>query len=53
MASALDLKLDDEDMTRLRPIVEDLLAVGQKLRRTYAGGIGPSGHSERSTQQPE
>ncbi len=32
MADELDLKLDDEDLARLRPMVADLLAVGRHLR---------------------
>lgn len=33
MAHELDLKLDEEDLARLRPMVDDLLAVGRNLRR--------------------
>ncbi len=33
MADELHLKLDDEDLARLRPMVADLLAVGRRLRR--------------------
>ena len=32
MANELGLKLDDEDLARLRPMVADLLAVGRRLR---------------------
>ena len=32
-AVELDLKLDDDDLTRLRPMVADLLEVGRRLRR--------------------
>ena len=32
MADELELKLGDEDLTRLRPMVADLLAVGRRLR---------------------
>ena len=33
MAHERDLRLDEEDLARLRPMVEDLLAVGRGLRR--------------------
>lgn len=33
MARERDLRLDEEDLARLRPMVEDLLAVGRGLRR--------------------
>ena len=39
MAREHDLRLDEEDLARLRPMVEDLLAVGRSLRRR--------GHEER------
>ena len=32
MADELELKLGDEDLARLRPMVADLLAVGRRLR---------------------
>jgi hypothetical protein len=50
MADALDLPLDDEDLTRLRPMVEDLLAVGRRLRANQQGRIGRSG--PRADQSP-
>jgi hypothetical protein len=50
MASVLDIQLQVEDLTRLRPMVEDLLAVGQRLRRTHSDGIGRTGHRELPTQ---
>lgn len=49
MARALDLSLDDEDIIRLRPMVEDLLEVGRRLRRTQGAGMprsGPVQHRE-------
>jgi len=33
MARERDLRLDEEDLARLRPMVEDLLVVGRRLRR--------------------
>jgi len=42
MASELDLKLDDEDLARLRPMVEDLLAVGRGLRDRHHGERPPA-----------
>ena len=42
MAGELDLKLDDEDLTRLRPMVEDLLNVGERLRRKYQSPLPAS-----------
>jgi hypothetical protein len=44
MASERDLRLDEEDLARLRPMVEDLLAVGRHLRR--------EGHEERPRPRP-
>ena len=32
MADELELKLDEEDLARLRPMVADLLTVGRRLR---------------------
>jgi hypothetical protein len=32
LALALDLPLDDEDLTRLRPMVDDLISVARRLR---------------------
>jgi hypothetical protein len=34
----LNLKLDDEDLARLRPMVADLLDVGRRLRLTVQKG---------------
>jgi hypothetical protein len=42
MAVALDLPLSDEDLARLRPMVEDLMAVGRRLRENQPGEIGRS-----------
>ena len=35
-ARALDLPLDDDELASLRPMVEDLLAVAQRLRHYQA-----------------
>jgi hypothetical protein len=40
MAHALDLPLDSEDLTRLRPMVDDLIAVARGLRHYQSGGMG-------------
>jgi hypothetical protein len=40
MALALDLPLGDEDLERLRPMVEDLTAVGRRLREQQPASIG-------------
>ena len=45
MAADLDLKLDAEDLSRLRPMVADLLAVGRRLRRVD--------RNERQSAPPE
>jgi len=39
MASSLELDLNAEELARLRPMVQDLLQVGQRLRRDYAPRI--------------
>ena len=39
MASSLELDLDAQELARLRPMVQDLLEVGQRLRRDYAPRI--------------
>jgi len=39
MALALDLSLDDESLTRLRPMVNDLISVARRLR-SYPPDIG-------------
>jgi hypothetical protein len=44
MAVALDLPLDDDDLARLRPMVEDLMAVGRRLREQQPGSIGRPDH---------
>ena len=37
MADEFDLKLDDDDLARLQPLVADLLAVGRRLRLKARG----------------
>ena len=44
MLAALHLELADEELTRLLPMVRDLLAVAQKLRHEQPGGIDPAAH---------
>ena len=44
MAHERDLRLDEEDLARLRPMVADLLAVGRRLRR--------DAQEERTRPQP-
>ena len=39
MASHLELDLDEGELARLRPMVQDLLQLGQRLRRDYAPRI--------------
>ena len=39
MASSLELDLNAEELARLRPMVQDLLQLGQRLRRDYAPRI--------------
>lgn len=44
MLAARHLELADEELTRLLPMVRDLLAVAQKLRHEQPGGIDPAAH---------
>ena len=39
MASSLELDLNAEELAGLRPMVQDLLEVGHRLRRDYAPRI--------------
>jgi len=39
MASSLELDLNAEELAGLRPMLQDLLEVGQRLRRDYAPRI--------------
>ena len=39
MASSLELYLNAEELAGLRPMVQDLLQLGQRLRRDYAPRI--------------
>jgi hypothetical protein len=46
MTYALDLPLDDEDLTRLLPMVEDLMAVARRLHHDHPGGMArPDPHA--------
>lgn len=52
MANRFHLELDEEDLTRLRPMVQDLLDVAHMLRHKQSGGIdsiGQRGHSARKS----
>lgn len=40
MTQALDLPLDEEDLSRLRPMVDDLMVVARRLRQHQPGGTG-------------
>ena len=40
MARALDLPLDDQDLARLLPMVDDLLSEARRLRHTLPPAIG-------------
>jgi hypothetical protein len=39
LARALELPLDEDELTRLRPMVEDLLAVARRLRSYQVGPV--------------
>jgi hypothetical protein len=51
VASGLHLAFDDEELTRLLPMVRDLLDVAEKLRRDQPVGTDPSGPREPVTHQ--
>jgi hypothetical protein len=51
-ADTLDLPLSDEDVARLRPMVEDLMAVGRRLRESQPGGIGRSDSGAGESPMP-
>jgi hypothetical protein len=40
MAQALELPLEDEDLERLAPMVDDLTGEARRLRRYAPGAIG-------------
>jgi hypothetical protein len=44
MARALDLPLEDEDLTRLAPMVDDLAGEARRLRRYAPEAIAQLGH---------
>ena len=50
MASGLQLELEDDELTRLLPMVQDLLDVAQILRQKQPGGIDV-GQRERPTDK--
>jgi hypothetical protein len=39
MALALELPLDEQDLTRLRPMVDDLMSVARRLRHYQPGDV--------------
>lgn len=49
MTQALDLPLDDEDLSRLRPMVDDLMVVARRLRQHQPGGTGQPDHRAGAT----
>jgi len=51
MASGLQLELGDDELTRLLPMVQDLLDVAQILRQKQPGGIDHMGQRERPTDK--
>ncbi|HEV2034249.1 MAG TPA: hypothetical protein VGU71_08630 [Candidatus Dormibacteraeota bacterium] len=51
MAGGLLLELEEDELTRLLPMVQDLLDVAQKLRHEQSGGIVRTGPRERAAQQ--
>lgn len=51
MARGLRLELDDDELTRLLPMVQDLLDVAQKLRHKQSVGIDRAGPREPAAQQ--
>jgi hypothetical protein len=50
MGSGLHLELEEEELTLLRPMVQDLLDLAQKLRHERSGGIDRTSPRERPTQ---
>lgn len=40
LAQALDLPLDNQDLARLRPMVDDLMDEARRLRRYQPGNMG-------------
>jgi hypothetical protein len=52
MAAALHLELADEDVRRLLPMVQDLLAVAEKLRYEQSGRIDRVGPRDPAAHQP-
>jgi len=51
MASGLHLELDAEELTRLRPMVQDLMDVAETLRRRQSHGPDPIGRGEHRIQK--
>lgn len=45
MARALGLPLEDEDLTRLAPMVDDLVGEARRLRRYSPGAIAQLEHT--------
>jgi hypothetical protein len=50
MARGLHLELDAEELTRLRPMVQDLMEVAERLRRRQSGGPD---HIARGEHRPQ
>ncbi len=51
MASGLYLELDAGELTRLRPMVQDLMDAAETLRRRHSGGPDPIGRGEHRPQK--
>jgi hypothetical protein len=51
MASGLHLELDESELARLRPMVQDLLDVARMLRHKQPGGIDATGQRQRDAQK--
>jgi hypothetical protein len=53
MASGLHLELNAEELTRLRPMVQDLMDVAETLRRRQSGGPDRIGRGEHRPPKSE
>jgi hypothetical protein len=52
MAAALHLELADDELTRLLPMVQDLLAVAEKIRHEQPGAMDRAGPRDPAAHQP-
>jgi hypothetical protein len=52
MVAALNLDLEEEELTGLRPMVQDLLEVAEKLRHEQPGAIDRAGPRGPAAHQP-